>query len=102
MPCWRARWRARRARSPRGYLAGLNEHAFADARVTVHLKDAWEFLAGAPPYDVILCDFTVPRRPEDARVFTVEWYERVKGALAPGGVAALNAVSPQRTPEAFW
>jgi spermidine synthase len=83
-------------------FADLNRHAFEDARATVHLADAWEFLEDAPPYDVILCDFTVPRRPEDARVFTVEWYERVRRALAPGGVVALNAVSPQVTPEAFW
>lgn len=84
-------------------FASLNADAFADPRVTVTLADAWEFLANATqPYDIILCDFTVPRRPEETRVFTAEWYARVGAALAPQGVAAFNAVSPQATPEAFW
>ncbi|HLV82052.1 MAG TPA: hypothetical protein VKT32_17310, partial [Chthonomonadaceae bacterium] len=71
-------------------------------RTTVHIADAWEFLARAETYDVILCDFTVPRRPEDTRIFSLEWYEQLQTALAPGGMIALNAVSPQITPEAFW
>ena len=85
-------------------FADLNAGAFADPRVTVAVADAWEFLADGRDgaYDVVLCDFTVPRRPEDARVFSREWYQRVSGVLAPNGVAALNAVSPQATPEAFW
>jgi spermidine synthase len=85
-------------------FAALNDRAFEDARVCVHLTDAWEFLrnAGEGAYDVILCDFTVPRRAEDGRVFTREWYARVGHALTSGGVAALNAASPQVTPEAFW
>lgn len=83
-------------------LAPWNDDAFSDSRVNVHIADAWDFLDGSAPYDVILCDFTVPRRPEDARVFTREWYERVAEALAPDGCVAANAVSPQTTPDAFW
>jgi spermidine synthase len=80
----------------------LNAHAFDDPRAHVHIADAWEFLANAEPYDVVLCDFTVPRRPEDTRVFTQEWYARLVETLTPDGIIALNAVSPQRVPEAFW
>lgn len=84
-------------------LSAVNASAFSDPRVSVHLTDAWEFLtSGAAPYDVILCDFTVPRKHEDTRVFSVEWYRRLKSALSPGGVLGINAVSPQVTPEAFW
>ena len=84
-------------------FAALNENAFADERAQVTLGDAWEFLANAAePYDVILGDFTVPRRQEDCRVFTVEWYEKIRQALGENGVAAFNTVSAQSTPEAFW
>lgn len=83
-------------------FAGINANAFADPRAHVHIADAWEFLAGAEPYDVVLCDFTVPRRPEDTRVFTQEWYARLAEALTPEGLIGLNAVSPQGVPEAFW
>ena len=110
----------------------LNAQAFADPRAHVHIADAWEFLQNRvenhfrslpcpanaptphpnaehrtpnteyPPYDVILCDFTVPRREEDTRVYSVEWYELLRGALAANGLLALNALSPETTPEAFW
>ena len=83
-------------------FAALNAHAFDDPRAHIHIADAWEFLASADPYDVVLCDFTVPRRPEDTRVFTQEWYARLAEVLTPDGLIALNAVSPQRVPEAFW
>jgi spermidine synthase len=83
-------------------FADLNVHAFDDPRAHVYIADAWEFLAKAEPYDVVLCDFTVPRRAEDTRVFTQEWYARLAEALTPNGLIGLNAVSPQRVPEAFW
>lgn len=83
-------------------FAAQNRDAFADPRVTVAVQDAWDFLPETPLYDVILCDFTVPRRPEETRVFTREWYARIGQSLLPEGVAAFNAVSPQTTPEAFW
>ena len=82
-------------------LAEWNRHAFQDPRVSVHLVDAWDFLSTADTYDVILCDFTVPRRPEDTRVFSRDWFERLRERLRPGGILAVNAVSPQVTPEAF-
>lgn len=86
----------------RTQFAELNRGAFEDCRVNVHIKDAWDYVREAADYDVALCDFTVPRRAEDSRVFSVEWYGHVRTVLAPGGVAAFNTVSPQVTPEAFW
>jgi spermidine synthase len=86
----------------RSELAVLNQCAFENSRTRIYIEDAWDFLSTERTYDAILCDFTVPRRSEDSRVFTLEWYERVRAALKPAGVAALNAVSPQLTPEAFW
>jgi len=87
----------------RTHFTALNDGAFDDPRVSVHIADAWDYLRRTTDrYDVILCDFTVPRRPEDSQVFTREWYAAVRSALLPSGIAALNAVSPQITPEAFW
>jgi len=99
-------------------FVSINQGAFEDARVSVHFGDAWDFLlppSGDVPaesvaeyresqgrYDVIICDFTVPRSPEQARIFTREWYERLSGRLTSEGIIALNTVSPQTTPEAFW
>ena len=83
-------------------LAELNCRSFDDPRVTVHIQDAWEFLANCGEYDVIICDLTVPRRPEETRVFTREWYQEIGRRLTPKGVASINGFSPQVTPEAFW
>ena len=91
----------------RSCFADLNAQAFADPRAHAHIADAWEFLQNrvgntADAYDVILCDFTVPRREEDTRVYSVEWYALLRQALTDEGLLALNALSPQATPEAFW
>ena len=85
-------------------FAEINQRAFEDPRVHVHFQDAWEFLdsLNEPLYDVILCDFTVPRTPDQARIFTREWYAHLRDVLQPDGILAMNAVSPQTTPEAFW
>jgi spermidine synthase len=85
-----------------GPLAGLNAHSLTDPRVEVHIADAWDFLKAAGEYDLIVCDFTVPRRHEDTRVFSTEWFGTLRSHLSPGGLLAANAVSPQTTPDAFW
>ena len=95
----------------RSRFAEVNKQAFDDPRVRVHFRDAWEFVDSIDSgtesdkpsrYDVILCDFTVPRTPGHTRIFTREWYAALKTVLAPGGIMAMNAVSPQTAPEAFW
>ena len=80
----------------------VNCGAFSDARVRVFIEDAWDFLQAAHGYDVVICDFTVPRRPEDTRVFSAEWYGLLKLSLGARAVLAINGVSPQTTPLAFW
>ena len=83
-------------------LAPFNLGAFSDARVTIHIADAWQFTESCDLYDVIVCDLTVPRRPEETRVFTREWYTRLSSVLSPDGLLAINGFSPRKTPEAFW
>jgi spermidine synthase len=84
-------------------LSQLNEGALCDPRVTVTVGNARQFLeASARQWDVILCDFTVPRSREEAAVFSREWYALLAHRLAPHGAAGINGVSPQTRPEAFW
>lgn len=83
-------------------FAESNRHAFDDPRAHVTIGDAWDFLASTSLYDAIFCDFTVPRRPEETRIFTQEWYRRLRSSLTPDGMLGLNTVSPERTPEAFF
>jgi spermidine synthase len=73
-------------------------------RVTVHIQDAFEFVHRLPDgcYHVAIADFTCPTRPEDLSVFSLEWFTQVRRVLAEKGLFALNGVSPDKTPTAFW
>jgi spermidine synthase len=73
-------------------------------RVTVYVQDAFEFVHRLPDecYHVAIADFTCPTRPEDLSVFSLEWLTQVRRVLAKKGLFALNGVSPNKTPTAFW
>ena len=84
----------------------LHNHALSDSRTHVHVTDALQFVANAArnhvEYDVVICDFTVPRDVAGARLHTVEWYAVLREILATSGVLAINAASPSQTPSAYW
>ncbi len=82
-------------------LADLNRRAFRDPRTRVHAKDARHFLRNARGFDVLICDLTYPRDVAGASLFSVTSFRRMRAALRPGGILAVNAVSPELTPQAF-
>lgn len=87
-------------------LAGLNAGATRDPRASINACDARAWVKASAEsgrrYDLILCDLTWPRTPDDATFHTTPWYEALSAILAPAGVLVLNAASPSATPEAFW
>ena len=67
-----------------------NYDALEDPRVQVHLEDAQGFLrTSGGRYDVIISEPTNPWIAGVSGLFTVEFFERVRDRLAPGGVAAI-------------
>jgi spermidine synthase len=65
-----------------------------DPRVTVLVKDGFDHLDGHQgAYDVILVDSMDPVG-EAAKLFTSPFFEKVKRALAPGGIAVFQSESP--------
>lgn len=85
----------------RGALAALNRGAFRDPRARVHAREAREFLARAHGFDVLIYDLTYPGDVAGAACLGVPVLEKARAALRPGGVLAVNAVSPEATPQAF-
>jgi spermidine synthase len=85
----------------KGALAGLNCEAFRDSRVRVHAQDARQVLDRFREYDVLISDLTFPRDQAGAELLGVQSIGRMREALAPEGILALNAVSPELTPRAF-
>jgi spermidine synthase len=84
-----------------GELAELNAGAFRDPRARIHTLDARDFLRRARGFDALICDLTYPRDVAGAGLCSVAFFHRARRALRPGGVLAVNAVSPERTPQAF-
>jgi spermidine synthase len=85
----------------RGALEDLNRHAFRDPRARSHALDARLFLKRARGFDVLICDLTYPRDVAGASLFSVTSFRRMRTALRPEGILAMNAVSPELTPQAF-
>ena len=87
-------------------LLELNKSSLLDSRITTHVKDAWEFadelLERGATFDLIVCDLTVAEDIQGARFHSVDWYDRVCRLLTKSGVVAVNGVSPQATPKAYW
>ncbi|MBL1174467.1 hypothetical protein [Pantanalinema sp. GBBB05] len=87
-----------------GSLTTADQSPLGSDRVTVYTQEAFEFVSNLPDacYHVVICDFTCPTRPEETQVYSLEWLTEIRRILAPQGVLAKNAVSPQQTPAAFW
>ncbi len=86
--------------------AEINNHALHDPRLQVHICDAVQFVDETArdhrDYDLIICDFTVPRDRDGARLHTIEWYSQLRRILSDHGALAVNAASPSQTPAAYW
>lgn len=81
-----------------------NQGSLISDRLTIHCQDAWEFLASVPAstYQVIIGDFTYPNRPEDTKIYSLDWFQQVNLALDCGGIFTTNGVSPEYQTAGFW
>ena len=87
----------------RGAFSPYNSGSLADLRVTVNCADALQFLA-APrrAYDLVVADFTFPGDLAGCSLFTEEFFALVRKNLSSRGLLAVNAVSPEKFPAAYW
>ncbi len=90
----------------RNEIQDLNNNSLSDARIIVHVKDAWAFVDRALSdnilYDVIVSDLTGSVDAATARFHSIEWYSKLSRLLKHKGILSVNALSAQRTPEAYW
>lgn len=87
----------------RGELSALNADAFKDARATVTLADARDALARGPTgaLDLLIWDLTYPCDSASAELLSLSSFQAARRLLRDDGIIALNAVSPERAPQAF-
>lgn len=70
-------------------FANDNRNALADPRVVAHIASAAEWMPSVEGgYGVIMQSDTMWRAPGGPRLLTLEHFENIRAALAPGGVAA--------------
>jgi spermidine synthase len=82
------------------FLRRLNRASLDDARVHVHVGDAFAVVRRLPvPYDVVIADFPDPASAPLARLYSVTFYGRLLANLAPGGVIVTQASSPFFAPK---
>ncbi|MGV0023952.1 spermine/spermidine synthase domain-containing protein [Phormidesmis priestleyi] len=88
----------------RGSLLDDSNAALGENRVTVHTREAFEFVAALPDrcYHAVICDFTFPTSSQATQVYSLEWFQQLKRILYSGGVMATNGVSPERNTTGFW
>jgi len=80
----------------------LEEGVEEIARVSVINVDADRFVAALPGlFDVVIIDFPDPSSVELAKLYSREFYRKLRGVLAPEAVVALQSTSPYHAREAF-
>jgi len=78
------------------HFAEINAKAFRDRRMTVEIADAFEYLARPEAknrFDLIIGDRPDPIGPGKA-LFGDTFYDRIKRALKPGGIATFQTGVP--------
>jgi spermidine synthase len=87
----------------RDEFSAFNGGSLDDKRVKVHTGDAVKYLAeNSGLFDLALADFTFPEDLAGCSLFTRSFFSSVRARLTSGGLFAMNAVSPDRFPAAFW
>jgi len=78
------------------HFASINAAAYADARLQVHVRDAFEYLkepSSQGAFDIIIADRPDPVGPAEI-LFADVFYETVAAALSPTGVAVFQNGAP--------
>lgn len=86
----------------RDRFAAFNQGALDDPRVRVTIADAREVLDELGHFHAVFSDLTFPGSLADCALFTRDWFARLQTRTRPGGVLAVNALSPEKTTGAFW
>lgn len=80
----------------REHFADLNDSAFDDRRLNIHIRDAAEFLKEPEQlgkYDLIVSDRPDPVGPAEV-LFSDQFYRTISDALTPEGIAVFQTGAP--------
>ena len=85
-------------------LRALNHASMHDPRLRIVNRDAFVWLAEAPPqlFDAVLVDFPDPHNFSLGKLYTRQFYRRLRARLSPGGLVAVQSTSPLMARQSYW
>lgn len=84
-------------------LTHLNGGSLLHPKVTVINADAFTWLRNnGGVFDAIVVDFPDPSGFSVGKLYTTAFYQLLKKALAPNGIAVVQSTSPFAAPRSFW
>lgn len=85
------------------YVAKLNKNSLASDKVKIIIGDAFGFLdKNQDKFDFIIADLPDPNNNGLARLYSKQFYQKVKHNLNNGGLFVTQATSPYFAPKAYW
>ncbi|MBL4941584.1 MAG: polyamine aminopropyltransferase [Colwellia sp.] len=86
-------------------ISYLNKNSLQDERVTILRSDAFitinELLKSRQVFDAIIVDLPDPSHPDLNKLYTVNFYARLKQLLAGDGLIAIQSTSPYHAKNSF-
>ncbi|MFQ5451492.1 MAG: polyamine aminopropyltransferase [Nitrospinaceae bacterium] len=83
-------------------LLEINRGSLNDSRVTVHNRDAYQFIQDTNHlYDAIIVDLPDPKTVSLSLLYSAGFYKSARRHLKPHGVLVTQSTSPLYSPEAF-
>jgi len=86
-------------------ISYLNNSSLQDDRVTIMRSDAFitinELLKSGRVFDAIIVDLPDPSHPDLNKLYTVDFYARLKQLLAGDGLIAIQSTSPYHAKDSF-
>ena len=84
-------------------LREINHNSFHDPRVKIYNADAFVWLReNHRVFDCAIIDFPDPSNFSVGKLYTSSFYQLVKRALSPEGMAVIQSTSPFAAPKSFW
>lgn len=87
-------------------LARLNDHSLSSPKLTVINRDAFgwieEAAAAKSKYDAVIIDFPDPSGFSLGKLFSLTFYQRLRGVMADHAVASIQCTSPLVARRTFW
>jgi spermidine synthase len=88
-----------------GQILQLNKQSLQDERVTIIPADAFiainELLKNRQTFDAIIVDLPDPSHPDLNKLYSVNFYARLKLLLAGDGLIAIQSTSPYHAKDSF-